>query len=134
MDTLQIARKSIRDDKTGVGVPTAYNLQTLFQFVSGSLPSTSHRAMADVKATATVFRFPIFWDTRTECIFRLSIWEEQQQDPLPPLPQQMENDSDLDSDSGSSQSGQDGANCELSCRTFHWESQNNLRRLLLYIS
>jgi DNA polymerase III alpha subunit (gram-positive type) len=53
MDTLQIAQKSICDDKTGVGVPTAYNLQTLFQFVSGSLPLTSHCAMADVKATAT---------------------------------------------------------------------------------
>lgn len=79
MDTLQIARKGIRDDKTGVGVPTAYNLRTLFQFVSGSLPSTPHRAMADLKATATVFRFPIFWDTRTECFFRLSIREEQQQ-------------------------------------------------------
>jgi DNA polymerase III alpha subunit (gram-positive type) len=77
MDTLQIARKGIRDDKTGVGVPTAYNLPTLFQFVSGSLPSTSHRAMADVKATATVFPFPIFWDTRKECIFRLSIREDQ---------------------------------------------------------
>jgi DNA polymerase III alpha subunit (gram-positive type) len=60
MDTLQIAQKGIRDDKTGVGVPTAYNLQTLFQFVSGTLPSTLHRAMADVKATATVFQFPIF--------------------------------------------------------------------------
>jgi DNA polymerase III epsilon subunit-like protein len=55
MDTLQIAQKGICDDKTRVGVPTAYNLQTLFQFVSGSLPSTSHCAMADVKATATVF-------------------------------------------------------------------------------
>jgi hypothetical protein len=79
MDTLQIARKGIRDDKTGVGVPAAYNLQSLFQFVSGTLPSTSHRAMADVKATAIVFGFPIFWDTKTECIFRLSIREEQQQ-------------------------------------------------------
>jgi DNA polymerase III alpha subunit (gram-positive type) len=67
MDTLQIAQKGICDDKTGVGVPTAYNLQTLFQFVSGSLPSTWHCAMADVKAAATVFQFPIFWDTRTEC-------------------------------------------------------------------
>jgi hypothetical protein len=61
MDTFQIAaRKGICDDKTGVGVPTAFNLQTLFQFVSGSLPSTLHHAMADAKATATVFRFPIF--------------------------------------------------------------------------
>jgi hypothetical protein len=60
MDTLQIAQKGIWDDKTGVGFPTAYNLQTLFQFVSRTLPSTSHCAMADIKATATVFRFPIF--------------------------------------------------------------------------
>jgi DNA polymerase III alpha subunit (gram-positive type) len=65
MDTLQIAQKGICDDKTGVGVPSAYNLQTLFQFVSGSLPLTSHYAMADVKATATVFRNPIFGDTRS---------------------------------------------------------------------
>jgi hypothetical protein len=55
MDTLQIAQKGIRNDKTGVGVPTAYNLQTLFQFVSRSIPLTLHCAMADVKATATVF-------------------------------------------------------------------------------
>jgi hypothetical protein len=96
MDTLQIARKGIRDDKTGVGVPTAYTLQTLFQFVSRTLSLTSHRAMADVKATATVFQFPIFWDTRTECIFRLSIWEEQQQQggpiAIPAPPRQLDND------------------------------------------
>jgi hypothetical protein len=105
MDTLQIAQKGIQDDKTGVGVPAAYNLQTLFQFVSRSLPSTSHRAMADVKATATVFRFPIFWDTRTECIFRLSTRAEQQQQggpiaiPAPPQPLDNDSDSDLE-DSG----------------------------------
>jgi hypothetical protein len=40
MDTLQIAQKGVRDDKTRVGVSTAYNLQTLFQFVSGLLPLT----------------------------------------------------------------------------------------------
>jgi hypothetical protein len=55
LHTLQIAQKGIHNDKTGAGVPTAYNLQTLFQFLSRSLPSTSHCAMADVKATATVF-------------------------------------------------------------------------------
>jgi hypothetical protein len=66
--------------------------------------------MADVKAAATKFRFPIFGDTRTECIFRLSIREEQQQQggsiAIPVPPQQLENDSDSElEDSGSSESG-----------------------------
>jgi hypothetical protein len=39
MDTLQIAQKGICNDKTGVGVPTAYNLQTLFQFVAERVTS-----------------------------------------------------------------------------------------------
>ena len=60
IDTLNLARKAIRDDESGIGIPSAYNLPTLFQFVTGMLPSTSHRAMADVKATSTIFRFQIF--------------------------------------------------------------------------
>jgi DNA polymerase III epsilon subunit-like protein len=55
IDTLNVTRKGICDDKSGVGVPTAYNLPTLFQFVAGLLPSISHCAMADVKATETIF-------------------------------------------------------------------------------
>jgi hypothetical protein len=81
-------------------VLAAYNLRTLFQFVSRSLPLTSHHAMADVKATATVFQFPIFWETRAECTFRLSIREEQQQQGGPIAirapPEQLENDWDLE--------------------------------------
>jgi hypothetical protein len=54
INTLNVARKGIYNDQSGVGVPTAYNLPTLFQFVAGLLPSTSHCAMADVKATGTI--------------------------------------------------------------------------------
>jgi hypothetical protein len=90
-------------------VPTAYNLPTLFQFVSGTLLLTLHCAMADVKATATVLHFPIFWDTRTECIFRLSTSQDQQQQGSPIAicpPEQLDNGSDSDSgDLESSQSG-----------------------------
>jgi hypothetical protein len=50
-----------------VATPSAYNLPTLYQFVTGKLPDTSHRAMADVKATGTIFRF--FWEERKECYF-----------------------------------------------------------------
>jgi hypothetical protein len=63
IDTLNVAHKGIRNDKSGIGVPSAYNLPTLYQLVTGLLQSTWHRAMADVKATASIFRFPIFWDT-----------------------------------------------------------------------
>jgi DNA polymerase III epsilon subunit-like protein len=59
IDTLNVARKGIRNNTSGIGVPSAYNLPTLYQFVTG-LPSIWHHAMADVKATATIFRFPIF--------------------------------------------------------------------------
>ena len=37
------------------GVSSAYNLPTLFQFVSGVLPLVSHHAIEDVKATVYVF-------------------------------------------------------------------------------
>jgi hypothetical protein len=69
IDTLNVARKGICNDKSGFGVPSAYNLPTLYQFVTGLLPSTWHCAMADTKATATLFCFPVFWETRTECVF-----------------------------------------------------------------
>jgi hypothetical protein len=78
--------------------------------------------MADVKATATVFRFPIFWDTRTECIFRLSIRKEQQQQggpiAIPAPPQQLDNDSYSDlEDSGSSKSGVHSVSSSSSTRS-----------------
>jgi hypothetical protein len=69
IDTLNVAHKGIHADKSGIGVPSAYNLPTLYQFVTGLLPSTWHCEMADVKATATIFRFPIFGETRSECVF-----------------------------------------------------------------
>jgi DNA polymerase III epsilon subunit-like protein len=60
INTLNLARKAIRNNKSGIGIPSAYNLPTLFQFVTGMLPSTSHCAMPDVKATSTIFQFQVF--------------------------------------------------------------------------
>jgi DNA polymerase III epsilon subunit-like protein len=68
IDTLQVARHGIRTNPSH-GIPSAFNLPTLYQFVSGMTPELSHRALADVKATATIFRFEIFWEVRKECIF-----------------------------------------------------------------
>jgi hypothetical protein len=77
INTLNVARKGICDDKSGIGVPTAYNLPTLIQFVARLLPLTSHCAIADVKATGTIFQLPIFFETRTECVFKFSEREEE---------------------------------------------------------
>ena len=43
LDTLQLARKSIQENKTA-GVPVAYNLAALHQYVTGHPPNVSHRA------------------------------------------------------------------------------------------
>ena len=66
IDSLQVARKAI---KCSPVKPTAFNLATLYQFVTGKAPAVSHRALADVTATCAVLRSPIFWETRKECIF-----------------------------------------------------------------
>jgi DNA polymerase III alpha subunit (gram-positive type) len=70
IDTLNLARKSICQDKSGIGIPSAYNLPSLFQFVTGMLPLTSHRAMAGVKGTSTIFQFQNLFETRFECVFK----------------------------------------------------------------
>ena len=113
-------------------MPNAYNLPTFFQFVSGSLRLTSHRAMADVKATATVLRFPIFWRTRTECIFRLSISQEQQQQRGPFAirpPKQLDNDSD--SESGDAESSQSGVRSVSSSSSTSSEDEDITRNVPL---
>jgi DNA polymerase III epsilon subunit-like protein len=98
--TLNVARKGIRNNKSGIGVPSAYNLPTLHQFVTGLLPSTWHCAMADVKATATTFRFSIFRDTRYECVFDFS---EREWEIHVATRQAQVTANDSDSDSGDSQ-------------------------------
>jgi DNA polymerase III alpha subunit (gram-positive type) len=100
VDTLHVACKGICNDKSGIGVPSVYNLPTVFQFVTGLLPSTWHCGMADVKATATIFRFPIFRDTRSECIFDFS---EREQEIHVANRQAHMTANDSDSDSGNSQ-------------------------------
>ena len=44
IDSLQVAKKSAQKKKS-VGVPTAFNLPTLYQFLTGNVPVTSHRAL-----------------------------------------------------------------------------------------
>ena len=69
LDTLSIARTAVRKSKTA-SVPSSFNLSTLFQYITGRLASTWHRALADVNATSTILRFPLFWATRKECAFK----------------------------------------------------------------
>jgi hypothetical protein len=68
------------------GVPVAYNLSALHQYVTGHPPTLSHRAMADVKARITVLFYQIFWQNRGSFSFhledrksrRLLLWELRQ--------------------------------------------------------
>jgi DNA polymerase III alpha subunit (gram-positive type) len=68
IDTLQVAHHGIRTNPSH-GIPSAFNLPTLYQLVSGMTPELSYRALADVKATATIVRLEIFWEVPKECIF-----------------------------------------------------------------
>jgi hypothetical protein len=116
IDTLQVARHVIRTNSSH-GIPSAFNLPTLYQFVSGVTPELSHRALADVKATATVFRFEIFWEAWKECTFFFGRAEgegpaEGEGQPVDVVQQAVHDDSETsvagDEGSGSGSSGEEG--------------------------
>lgn len=65
IDTLRVARSAAKLKKLE-GVPAAFNLGCLYQFVTGELPDTTHRALDDVKSTGTIFRFSPFWNHRKD--------------------------------------------------------------------
>jgi hypothetical protein len=69
--------KSIQQNWTA-GVPVAYNLSALHQYVTGHPATVSHRAMADVKATITVLFYQIFWQNRGKFFFSYGRPEELQ--------------------------------------------------------
>jgi DNA polymerase III epsilon subunit-like protein len=71
LDSMRIAKESVKK-RASVDVPTAYNLKTLFQFVTGKSMEVSHRALEDVKATVAVLRHEAFWTHRKDQLFRIS--------------------------------------------------------------
>ena len=73
INTLQLAKMAI---KAAVAkdpltlVPSAYNLGTLCQFVTGNPLRVGHRAMLDVEATYCIFRqYSLFWESCGHYIF-----------------------------------------------------------------
>jgi hypothetical protein len=68
IDTLHLAKKSVQANRTA-GIPVAYNLPAFHQYVTGCLPTISHRAMADVAATTSVLFYTNFWENRGKCLF-----------------------------------------------------------------
>ena len=107
MDTIIIAKQAVRNDSQ-CGAPTAYNLPMLYQFLSGRIHDNAHRAMADVKATATIFRF--FFQTRQDTFFQIGERGAPYRQPVLVTTTTYANDSeDEDWESGSSASQeQDG--------------------------
>jgi DNA polymerase III epsilon subunit-like protein len=45
---MRMARESVKKRASSLGIPSAYNLQTFFQFVTGNLMEISHCALDDV--------------------------------------------------------------------------------------
>jgi hypothetical protein len=67
IDTLHLARKSIQANWTA-GIPVAYNLAELHQHITGHLPTVSHCAIADVRATITILFYNFFGENRGKCL------------------------------------------------------------------
>jgi DNA polymerase III epsilon subunit-like protein len=116
LDTMKIAREAIKVD-TSIGVPTNFQLPILYQFVVGSPPATSHRALADVQATAAIFRFQPFWEHRKKWVFafsdlpgRVQLRNVQEQVVLPPQSQHADDDSSASYSSSSSSSDDEDEN------------------------
>lgn len=85
LDSMRIAKESVRKRATN-GVPSAYNLKTLYQFVTGKPMESSHRALDDVKATITVLRHEAFWEHRKEDLFIINGRQEGGAPPPPVAP------------------------------------------------
>lgn len=103
LDTYQMAKKEIPKEPQ-VGVPSSYKLAELFQFITGREPITSHRALADVKATISIFLYHLVWNNRQQHLFQVL-----QRDDHPftsnddeDVPVAVADDSDVDDDSGGS--------------------------------
>ena len=89
LDTLRIAKSAVRNRACPV-VPSAYNLSTLFQFVTGNNLENAHQALNDVKATVSVLCYEHFWQQRVTEAFRFQRPDEEEQ---------QENDSSEDDNS-----------------------------------
>jgi hypothetical protein len=59
------------------GIPVAYNLGALYQYVTGQPPTVSHPALADVKDTISVLFHQIFWENRSKFVFSFGRPEEE---------------------------------------------------------
>jgi DNA polymerase III epsilon subunit-like protein len=115
LDTLKISREAVK--RTNLGIPTAYNLSALFQFVTGTIPPTWHRAMADVKATSTIFRFDPFWEHRKEYVFQFH-------QPVVAIPEGTNEDSDTSVSSGDSDSSSSTGDDEVDNIPRHIQGDN----------
>ena len=64
IETLELARNAIRiapcRELRG-GIPSSYSLGSLYQYLTGEMLSSAHRAEADVIATIKIFLHKLFW-------------------------------------------------------------------------
>jgi len=101
LDSLRLAKDAVKS-RVCQEIPSAYNLKTLFEFVTGKAFDTGHRAYEDVKATITVLKHDPFWSHRKKNLFKFAIVVDQQQQAEVPTAAVENDDSSASSgDSGS---------------------------------
>ena len=73
IETLELARNAIRiapcRELRG-GIPSSYSLGSLYQYLTGEMLSSAHRAEADVIATTRIFLHKLFWPYRGMSLFQ----------------------------------------------------------------
>ena len=73
LDTMRIAKKAVAAGDKSIGIPTAYNLGALHQFVMGRNLENAHQALEDVKATIAIFRHEPFWAARNVDVYKVVV-------------------------------------------------------------
>jgi DNA polymerase III alpha subunit (gram-positive type) len=71
LDTLQLARLMITRHK--LPIPDNYKLSSLYYYVTTQTLEGAHRAHVDVSATVEIFRHPVFYDHRCDCIHKVNL-------------------------------------------------------------
>jgi DNA polymerase III epsilon subunit-like protein len=71
LDTLELSKAMVT--RHSLPIPDAYKLSSLYYYVTTSNLEGAHRAHVDVSATVEIFRHPVFFEGRCDCIHKVNL-------------------------------------------------------------
>lgn len=71
LDTLELARNIVQ--KQSLPIPDKYTLSSLYYYVTKNTLENAHRAHVDVSATVDVLLYPLFFENRYDCIYKVNL-------------------------------------------------------------